>query len=67
LGSQQVIRGTKAEEMETIVSGKNRDAEGNGNDEFSSRDLKKKASMFSQLHFHVTSCQLTCSRKINSQ
>jgi hypothetical protein len=38
LGSQQVIRGTKAEEMETIVSGKNRDAEGNGNDEFSSRD-----------------------------
>jgi hypothetical protein len=38
LGSQQVIRGTKAEEMETIVSGKNRDAGGNGNDEFSSRD-----------------------------
>ncbi len=38
LGSQQVIGGTKAEEMETIVSGKNRDAEGNENDEFFSRD-----------------------------
>jgi hypothetical protein len=46
LGSQQVIRGTKAEEMETIVSGKNRDAEGNGNDEFSSRDSKKRHQCF---------------------